>query len=75
MNEDKASPARFDADSGYQWDTVMDTADQIFEKLHKKGFSSQDVAHIGLRLVHIGNFALIVEGTKYMEDKHGEEKD
>lgn len=75
MPPDKVSTARFDADSGYKWDDVMDVADQLFEMLHKKGFSSQDMAHIGLRLMHIGNFAWMVEGTKYAEEKHGQEKD
>ena len=78
MDKDKVSTAEFDADQGYPWDDVMDVADQLFEELRKKGFSCQDMAHIGLRLMHLGNFAWILEGTKYVEEKraqHGKEKD
>lgn len=71
----KVSSARFDADHGYSWNEVMDMADELFETLHKKGFSSQDLAHIGLRLTHLGNFAWIVEGTTHMQEKHGKTKD
>ena len=74
MSKDKVSIARFDADNGYPWDDVMDVADELFEKLHKKGFSSQDTAHIGLRLMHLGNFAWILDGTKYVKEKYTKEK-
>ena len=60
--------ARFDSDKGHPWDVVMDKADEISEILHKNGFSTQDIAHIGLRLTHIGNLAWIVEGTEYAKN-------
>lgn len=43
--------------SGDHWGDVMNMADELFEMLHKKGFSSQDMAHNGLRFMHLGNFA------------------
>jgi len=61
--------ARFDSDQGHPWDVVMDRADEIFEVLRVEGFSSQDIAHIGLRLTHLGNFAWIIEGTEHMQTK------
>lgn len=59
--------ARFDSDQGHGWDVVMDKADEMSILLRKHGFSSQDIAHIGLRLTHIGNFAWIIEGTEHMK--------
>lgn len=61
--------ARFDSDEGHPWDIVMDKADELAGMLRKDGFSSQDIAHIGLRLTHLGNFMWIVEGTEHMKSK------
>ena len=61
--------ARFDSDEGHSWDVVMDQADKISGILRKGGFSSQDIAHIGLRLTHVGNFMWIAEGTEHMKQK------
>lgn len=61
--------ARFDSDEGHPWDIVMDKADELAGMLRKDGFSSQDIAHIGLRLTHLGNFMWIIEGTDHMKLK------
>ena len=64
--------ARFDSDQGHPWDVVMGMADEISGELRKKGYSSQDIAHIGLRLTHLGNFMWIVEGTEHMKHTKSE---
>lgn len=69
----KINKAKFDADTGHPWDDVMNRADELFEELRQLEYSSQDIAHIGLRLTHLGNFAWIIEGTEYMEKRVNEQ--
>ena len=65
--------AQYDSDEGHPWNDVMDKADTISRTLHKDGFSAQDIAHIGLRLTHIGNFMWQIEGNEYLKNKKSED--
>ena len=65
----KKNTAKYDSDEGHPWDVVMGRADDIFGILRAEGFSPQDIAHIGLRFTHEGNFTWIIEGTEHMKDK------
>lgn len=52
----------------------MEKADNVFKKLIDENYSTQDIAHIGLRLMHFGSFCWIREANEYIKNKETGEK-